>query len=234
MTARRSDLITAAAGMSAVVLLVAELLTWTNPQFTDPLSRITNYFVTNRSMALASLELGLMGAVALLIFGAGLRAVLRREEDEHADVLSTVVFGSAILFVSTEITFVMTTGAFAFVTGQGSESQIRLLLALENWIDQFRFLPVGILIGSASLTMIGGHAFPRWIRWLGLAGGALLLVSEVANLDPLGPIGGVSNAGIIGLLLFLIWLIAVSVSLIRRPAPPAGVLVTPVVKHSLV
>lgn len=220
MTARRTQLITAAAGMGGVVLLVAEFVTWKNPQFDDHLATITNYFVTNKSMALASLELGLAASVVLLIFAAGLRSILLSAEG--GDILSNIFFGGAILYVSTEIGFLTTTGALVYVAGHGAESEIRLLLALENWADQFRFLPAGILIAAASAAMIDGRILGGWIRWLGIASGALLLVSEVANLDPLGPLGGVSNAGILGLLLFLIWIVAVSVSLIRRPVAPAS------------
>jgi hypothetical protein len=49
-----------------------------------------------------------------------------------------------------------------------------------------------------------------------------LLVSQVANLDPLGPLGGVSNAGMLGLIFAVIWIVAVSVSLIRRPVMAAS------------
>jgi hypothetical protein len=221
MTARRTELITAAAGMGGVVLLVAELATWRNPQFDDHLATIANYFVTNKSMALASLELGLAASVVLLIFTAGLRTILRRDEGD-SDMLTTIAFAGALLYVSTEISFLTTTGALTYVAGNGAESEIRLLLAMENWIDQFRFLPVGIMIGAASLAMIGGRTFPRWIGWQGTVVGALLLVSQVANLDPLGPLGGVSNAGMLGLIFAVIWIVAVSVSLIRRPVTAAS------------
>lgn len=222
MTARRSELVTAAAGITGVVLVLAESATWRNPQFTDHLARITTYFVGHRSMALASLELGLAGTLVLLIFAAGLRGILRGGEGD-ADLLSTMALAGGLLSVSTEITFLMTTGALTFVASHGSESEIRLLLALENWIDQFRFLPIGILVGAASLAMIGGRTFRRWIGWLGIVSGGLLVVSEGANLDPLGLFGSsVSNAGQIGLPLAAIWIVAVSVSLIRRTVGAAS------------
>jgi len=217
MTARRSELVTAAAGVTAVVLLVAELATWGNPHATDSLASITGYFVSNRNTALASLELGLAGAVMLLVFAAGLSDILRREAGA-SDMLPTIALAGGVLCLSTEITFVTTTGALTFVAGHASESEIRLLVELEGWIDQFRFLSAGILIGAASLAMIGGSTF-RWIRWLGIASGALLLVSQTSPAwTPSDPLGGVSNVGVLGLLLGLIWLLGVSVNLIRRPA----------------
>jgi hypothetical protein len=226
MTALRWERATAAAGLATVVAFVGELATWGNPHLSDPLSKITDYFVTHRSMALASIALGLLGAVALLVFAAGMRSILSGI-DGRTDVLPTVLLCGAVLFASTELIFTTTTGALALVAGDASRGELRMLLALENMADLFRFLPVGVLIGAASLAMLGRREFARWIAWLGMASGAFLLIAEGGVLTPADGGGSISDAGMVGLLLFLVWMTSTSISLLRSPAtkltvPAAG------------
>jgi hypothetical protein len=231
-TARRWEQATAAAGLAAVVAFVGELATWGNPHLSDPLSKVTDYFVAHRSMALASIGMGLLGAVALLVFAAGMRAILSGK-DGRADVLSTVLLCAAVLFACTELTFTTTTGALVLVAGEASRGEVRMLLALENMADLFRFLPIGVLIGAASLAMLGRRDFARWIGWLGVVSGALLLIAEAGVLTPADGGGSISDTGMVGLLFFLIWMTSASISLLRRRAISATAQAAPAVGERL-
>ncbi len=217
VAARRWERTTAAAGLATVLGLVGELVTWSNPHLSDPLSKITGYFVNQRSTALASIGLGLLAAVALLVFAAGMRAILSGV-DGRIDVLPTVLLCAGVLYVSAELIFTTMTGALALVAGEASRGEVRMLLALENFADLFRFLPIGVRVGAASLAMLGRRAFARWIAWLGVVSGALLLIAEGGVLTPEDGGGSISDAGMVGLVLFLIWLISTSLSLFRSPA----------------
>jgi hypothetical protein len=210
---RRWEQVTAAAAIATVFAFIGELATWGNPHLSDPPAKITDYFVTHQTMALSSIGLGLLGAIALLIFAAGMRAMLSASTTA---VLPTVVFGAAVLFASSELTFTSTTGALALVAGEAPRGELRTLLALENMPDLFRFLPIGVLIGAASAAMLGGRDFPRWIAWLGALSSALLLIAEGGILTPADGGGNISDAGMIGLLFFLIWMISTGISLLRR------------------
>jgi hypothetical protein len=231
-TARRREQVTAAAGLATAVAFVGELATWGNPHLSDPLSKVTDYFVTHGSMALASIGLGLLGAVALLIFGAGIRAILSGSDGRH-DVLPTLVLGAAVLFASTELTFTTTTGALVLVAGEASRGEVRMLLALENMADLFRFLPIGVLIGAASLAMLGRRDFARWLGWLGVVSGALLLIGEGGVLTPADGGGNISDVGMVGLLLFLIWVTSASINLLRSRATSATAQAAPAAAERL-
>lgn len=211
---------TAAAGFITVGAFVGELATWGNPHLSDPPSKITDYFVAHQTEALASICVGLVGAIALLTFAAGMRAILSRAA-ATIGVLPSIVFGAAVLFASTELTFTTTTGALALVAGEASRGELRLLLALENMADLFRFLPLGVLIGIASLAMLGRRDFARWIAWLGLLSAALLIIAEGGIMTPADGGGSISDAGMVGLLFFLIWMTSTGIGLLRGQRSPS-------------
>lgn len=213
-TAQGWERATAAAGFAAVVAFVGELATWGNPHLSDPPTKITDYFVAHQTEALASICVGLAGAIALLTFAAGMRAILSGAAGQTS-VLPSIVFGAAVLFASTELTFTTTTGALSLIAGEASRGEVRMLLALENMADLFRFLPIGVLIGAASLAMLGRRNFARWIAWLGLLSAALLIIAEGGIMTPADGGGSISDAGMVGLLFFLIWMTSTGISLLR-------------------
>jgi hypothetical protein len=105
-------------------------------------------------------------------------------------------------------------GALALFAGQATPSEIRLLMVLSNAADNFQFLPLGVFIGAASLGMVRGRVFARWIGWLGVVGSVCLIAGsmDVTNVGD-----GIGDLGMVGLLVFLIWIIALSVTLLRHP-----------------
>ncbi len=219
---RRWERVTGAVGLLTIVLLLAELATWQNPQFSDPISRIRHYFVVDRGLANASVLFAALVATATLIFAAGLRAVLRRIEGD-TDVLSTILFGSAVGFAAVQMVFAAVSGAIVLSAGQATDREIRLLVGMDDpYLDTLRILPLALMVGAASLAMLSGPGFARWIGWVGVASAALNLVGEISLLDPTGPIGDVGNASQVGLLFFLVWAVALSITLIRRPVAVAG------------
>jgi hypothetical protein len=219
MTQRQWEWITAAAGLAIVALSVAALANWGNPQYTDPLNTTRNFYVTHRSQALLSVTLFVSMTLPLLAFAAGLRNILRRAEGE-VEVLSTMAFGAAVATFCWLMVFGAVNAAIAVAAGQASAGEIRLFVALEFVVDQLNFLVMGVFVLAASLAVVATRALPRWIGWIGVLGGTLLVVSNITMLDPTstGFLGRVSNIGVIGQLLFMIWTIAVSVRLILRPA----------------
>lgn len=206
--------ITAIAALAILVLLIAELATWGNPQVSDPIARITDYFVGSRSLALVSVFISMVLAVVYLVFGAAVRTTLRTVDD-LANVLPDIAFAAAILMAGTQLGLAAATGSLAVIGAQASEGEMRVLLGLTSWMDMFRVLALGIVVGAASLSILRGRTVAGWIGWVGVATGALLLVSQVSALDPTGPIGTMGNASMVGLLLLLVWLIAFGVALLR-------------------
>jgi len=220
MSERGWERVTAFAGILTMVLLLAELLTWGNPEFTDSVARIKSIFVANQRMSFVSLELAVWSLVPLIVFAAGLRTVLRRRQGDEG-VLPAVFFGSALVFASAQIPFAGISAALALGAAHASDSEITLLQAALTGLDAFRFMPFGMMVVAGSLAMIQTRSFARWVGWVGLVSGVLTLTAELSFFDPLGPIGNIGNVGQLGFLLFLIWAAAVSVTLLRRPVAPA-------------
>lgn len=221
MTARQWERVTGAAGIAWIVLVLAELFTWGNQQFTDPLSNVRDHYVSHGSAAQASIGFAVLGILPLLVFASGLRAVLRLKERDE-DVLSSVFLTAAAAFASAQIVFAALNGALFLNAPQATDSGIRLLVGAVNYLDAVRFMPFAVMVGAASLAMIEGRSFARWIGWLGVVSGVLTLVGEVGLFDYYGPIGKLGNVAQGGLLLFLIWAIAVSITLLRRPVAAAS------------
>ncbi len=220
MKARQWERVTGAAGLAWTVLILAELFTWGNQQFTDPLSKVRDHYVSHGSAAQASIAFAVLGIFPLLVFASGLRAVLRLQE-RYEDVLSSVFLTAAAAFASAQIVFAAVNGALFLNAPQATDSEIKLLVGAVNYLDAVRFMPFGVMVGAASLAMIERPSFARWMGWLGIVSGVLTLVGEVGLFDYYGPIGKLGDVTQGGLVLFLIWAIAVSITLLRRPVASA-------------
>lgn len=205
------------AGIGALiilVLLIAELATWGNPQVSDPIEKITDYFVASRGMALISVFISMLLAIVYLVFGAAARSTIQSAEKPSA-LLGDVCFGAAILMAACQLSLAMGTGSLALIGADATDGELQMLVALVSMMDLFRVLALGVVVGAVSIAALRGRIVGRWIGWVGVAASALLLVSQVAVLDPTGPIGNMGNAAMVGLLVLVVWLVAFGVSLLR-------------------
>lgn len=210
-----------AAGISALailILLIAELATWGNPQLSDPIDKLTDYFVGSRSLALVSVFISMVLAIVYVVFGAAVRSTI--QGTERPSVLGDVAFGAAILMGACQLSLAMGTGALALLGTAATENGLRLVIGLVSMMDLFRVLALGILVGAVSIAVLSDRLAARWIGWVGVIASALLLASQVAVLDPTGPIGTMGNASMVGLLFLVVWLIGFGVSLLRRTDAP--------------
>jgi hypothetical protein len=210
-----------AAGFTALaifILLIAELATWGNPQVSDPIGKLSDYFIGSRSLALLSVFISMVLAIVYLVFGAAIRATIQR--DQRPAMLGDVAFGAAILMGACQLSLAMGTGALALLGTGASENGVRLVVGLVSMMDLFRVLALGVLVGAVSIAALRESLAARWIGWVGVVASALLLVSQVAVVDPTGPIGNMGNASMVGLLFLVVWLIGVGVSLLRRTDAP--------------
>jgi hypothetical protein len=216
MNEHRWQRITGLAALAMVLLMIATLATWGNPQLTDPIGNITGYYVKLQGQALLSAFLSVLGGVVVLVFATGIRSVLYEAEGEP-HTLSTVTFGTAVIGLIWSMVWASTNGGLAMIAGRASEGEIRLLLSLEYYVDYMNFLSVGIFMGAVSLALLRTRILARWLAWLGLASAVLLLVGVVGLLDPIGSIGAAGDIGMGGLLLYLIWSLAIGIRLLLRP-----------------
>jgi hypothetical protein len=201
---------TGIAAILSIIMLIAGIATWSNPQFNGSLDDITGYFVKRAALAQVSVDLNLLGAIPSLVFAAGLFMLLRERGET---VLGLFSFGCAIMVGVVSTIFMASNEALMAFAGQASESEIRLLMALDNAVDNMLFFPVGLWVGASSLGLVRGHLFARWVGWAGVLAALLMLLSDMV------PMTSNLFIGMLGLLLFAIWSIAIGVGLLRRPIP---------------
>lgn len=221
MRQRQWEKITAIAGLAATALCVGALASWGNPQYDDPISRITNFYVKHPLQVFRSQTCFVLFGLALLVFATGLRVVLERDAGETRG-LPPLAQGAAVLNLAWMMVWAAVNGGLALVAGQLSSSELRLAVGVETGIDFFTGLSFGLVALTAALAMLERGLFTRWIAWFGVVAGGLSLAGDAGMLDPTGPLGNAGFLGFIGQLLFLIWLIVVGVSLLRHSPVAAG------------
>lgn len=224
MIDRGWERITGLMGIAAGLIAVGALATWRNPQVTDPLSKITDYYVHNSHMVFLSQYLIVLFGIVAVGFATGLRTIFLRAGGESLGLCPLIV-GAAILNAVWMMVWAAINDGLALEAGQAPVHALRLMLAVEYSVDSLTGYSMALLPLVAGLTMVRGAIFSRWLGWLGVASGALCVVGEIGNLDlsaTTGVIGGIGNLAFLGQMLFLIWLIALGVSLLRRSPIPAA------------
>lgn len=207
---------TALAGLATVALIVAGVATYANPQVTDSAAQINASFVGHGSKTLASIDIQLISVLTFLVFSAGMWRRLRADEGDGG-VLSMIWLGSGVLLTGLVIVWQAVFGAAALLAGnQGSPETVKALVALANALDQTITLPMAGFLAAASLIILRSRSLPRWIGWLGLIAAVL---SVVAVLDLTSETAAIGNLNPIASVLWLLWMAAVSISLLRAPAP---------------
>jgi hypothetical protein len=80
--------------------------------------------------------------------------------------------------------------------------------------------PIGASVLASSLAMVRSGLFPRWISWLGVVVGVLVVVGGIASTTGAGDTGTVADLAdpLTGppVALFWIWMLATSIVLFRR------------------
>ncbi len=216
MSSRNWERVTAIAGILTVFLFVAEIATWGNPEYGDPVSKIRTVFVDNQRMAYVSIELAAWSLVAMLVFAAGFAAILRRLQPDN-EILAPVIVGSAAIFGGAQIAFGAVSGALALEAVHATDSEINMMQAALTYLDALRFMPFALLTVAAGIAQVSAPGFARWIGWIGIASGAANLVAQLSMFDPMGALGHLGSAGQLGFLLYIIWTVAIAVTLFRRP-----------------
>jgi hypothetical protein len=213
---RRTGRLTAIAGLSTIALLLAEIATWGNPEFSDPASRLRDLFGVHHVEASISLTLAALSIIPLLVFAAGLKTLARRGGGD--ETWCTVLTAATAVFAAAQITFAALSGALVAAAPVATGHELMLLLGPLSYLDAVRFTPFAVMTGAASLLVLRAAPFRRWIGLVGLASAACNLVGQLGLLDFTGN-GPVSKLGIaaqLGFLLFLVWTIAIAVTLVKN------------------
>jgi hypothetical protein len=204
------------AGIVAALIAAPMILAGQPPTIaTDP-TTVTAYFRHPELAVIYGFVAPIVGAVAIVVFGIGLREAMRRAENDRVRAFADI--GLLLLIVSVPLYLISAGLAVTLVHAADGDPGIfaTLFRLYEVVYDGTADVVEGAWIGAFAIAMMGS-AFPRWLGWLGVALG---LSRWVKALIPLGvPVDAILlPSGV----LFVVWFLAVVVALTaaaRRPAP---------------
>jgi hypothetical protein len=159
----------------------------------------------------------LLGRVA---FAAGLRNALRVSPRQLP--LADFALGAMIVSVAIEIASSALMASAAWLARSGADpSGIAAIDAAADVLFTLVFVLFGVSVFTGALAMLLSGLFRRWIPWIGLVGGALVVASGVVASATLGTSGTLHDLGNpIAVPLMWIWMIVTSIVLFR--ARPRG------------
>ncbi len=211
------DRVGAAAGIAGVLLLVALFNVFPAlPAPDDGIAEIAGKAKDNTDGLLLAAYVGALMSGALLLFGASLAARLRRAEGSEGGwwlVALVGIAGTSIGIVGNALTLVFVRAVGHGVTG----SALWIGYGADHWLGVLTAIPLAVFLLGASIGARATRSLPRWLAWLGIAV-SVLLVAGAGSVT-----GDEVDGGVLGLPLLLgylgliVWIVAVSVSMLRRP-----------------
>ena len=152
-----------------------------------------------------------------VIFTIGLRDAFRGLRRER--LFANIAVAAMGLSVAIEVVSFGITAAAAWVAeAGGNQGAVVALDAASEVLFKLVIGPIGVSVLAGSIAMILSRLFPRWLGWVGILGGSLLLVAGIIGVGGLGARGTFHNvAGALmgGVPIVWIWMIATSVVLFR-------------------
>ena len=120
-----------------------------------------------------------------VIFTIGLRDAFRglRRERLFADIAVAAMALSVAIEV---ISFGITASAAWIKSAGGAQSSVVALDAASSTVYSLVFGPIGVSVLSGSIAMVLSGLFPRWLSWIGVLGGSLLIVGGITGAGGLG------------------------------------------------
>lgn len=171
-----------------------------------------------RSTALAA---GWFSVVLLgrILFVVAVRKAFRDSGRESA--LLDFAVGAMAVSVAIEIVSLSLAPAAAWLAENDAEpATIVALDAAASISFLMVFAPIGVSVLATSAAIVGSQLLARWVGWLGVVAGALLIAGGILAAAALGDDGGFKDWGeqprVIGALTFWIWMLATGVILWRR------------------
>ena len=207
--------LTPVAGLVWVALVIASvLLAGDQPGNDDSVEKFVSYFSDggNRDQLGIATVLAAIGGPIFLWFLTGVRDLLRSEEGLWGNG-APLAFGAGLAFVILLWTGSATGYAFAsaadiydnFRVDPQSVHTAMTLSALSFWLVAFGSVAAAVMIGAASIVILGTGVLPAWLGWVGIVLAALSFV----------------GAPFIPGLAALVWVLVMSVVLMTRQAPRA-------------
>jgi ethanolamine utilization microcompartment shell protein EutS len=165
------------------------------------------------------LSFALLGRI---LFVAALRSAFR--ESAGARILLDVAVAAMAVSVAVEIVQLGLVATAGWLAEAGADpSAIAGLDAAATVLFGLVLAPVGASVLAGSVAMVASGLFPRWVGWLGVIAGALVVVGGVVSTTGAGDSGTVADLAdpLTGppVALFWIWMLATSIVLFRNVPP---------------
>ncbi|MEP6909716.1 MAG: hypothetical protein ABI896_04690 [Actinomycetota bacterium] len=211
----------AASGFLTIAGVVANVAFTRNaPDPDQPITKIVAELSNHEDVYLATSTFVALQAFFFLIFVSAVACVVRRAEGSDGWLWIVVALGgavSAVFALASSLSLV----AAVFSTHHADAGPGAVLAPYEfhTWFLVGASVPGSAFLGASALAAIRYRALPRWLGWVaGVAAvGALVgfgyIFGNELDGGPLGVVWALSGV------LLLIWIAAVSVALLRMPAP---------------
>jgi hypothetical protein len=165
------------------------------------------------------LSFALLGRV---VFVSALRGAFPDSRRER--VLTEIALGAMIVSVAIEIVQLGLTAAAGWLAeAGGAEQAIVALDAAATVLFTLIVATIGVSVLAASVAMLLSRLFARWLGWLGLVAGALVILGGIVSTTGAGDTGTLHDLGepLVGLPVvgFWVWMLATSIVLFRRASP---------------
>jgi hypothetical protein len=213
--------LTAGSGLAAAALLaLGALLGPSDPPGFDALpEQVVRWTLDDRRRLLVSSAVIAGGLALLVVFYAGLRAMVGRAEGAPA-MLATVGYASFLVVLALALVSVGFAQVQAFAALDGSPDTVRTLHEARYVMVNLSAAPTIVSAAAFAVVMIRTGFPARWLGW----GSALVALAHVPGLFALSRTGSLSPTGglaQLGPFVFLVWLLCVSVTLLigRLHAP---------------
>jgi len=209
------------AGIAYVIALVAESVVGAagvKLSQNDSTVKIASRLHDHRNLLLVIAYLSVVVAVSFLIYLWGLYHVLRQDSQRRETISSLVLVGGVLFITLHSVSDIGITGLVgAKLATYGVQHDPGLSYTL--YLLTYAIDSVGDVFGSVALFAIGlltirSGVLPRWLGWLAIVAGCLLLLQGFGLGGVIATFGLVLD--LIGFVLFLIFVLASSIVLLRR------------------
>jgi hypothetical protein len=199
-----------ASGIAAVVLFLTGAGLGATGHPSGPDAKVVSWWQDSGNRAQVWIGAGLiaLAMIGFIWYAAGLREVLRRDQDG----LAALAFGPALVFAA--LALVGDVGQLSIAAAFDFGTDFRLDPNTARLVDTFTYLPIfggamvlSLTAGAASVAARRSGLFPRSLCYFGYVVSPTLLLSVALWGIPLA--------------LFAVWVVASSIALLRTREEPA-------------
>jgi hypothetical protein len=185
------------------------------PGFGAPPEQVVRWTLDDRTAALTGSVAVAVAVAVLIVFYAGLRALLGRAEGAPG-LLSTVGYGTFLVTAVLVFVAVALAQTQSFVALNGDPATVAALHQARFLVLNLAAAPAIVSSAAIGLAMLRTGFPARWAGWLSMAV-AVGHVPALAALSRRGFLSPTGGGAAIGPVALAIWVVAVSALLVVRP-----------------